>query len=325
VPQLSASPLGCRSKGGNTMWKLYILFLLGIMPVVAQMSNRNFNIVTSTGSDSLVDVFPLAIGNQWIYRYDWSSYDDIYSYSDTGTVSIRIIDRIIGNDSTQWIIQETNNLRFRFLPSDSSGSLAYIDTIELIEQHQDRHRLYRIGDNNKITQSVFPFLPLVDTMVYRYEVVNAEGIKAFTSRNGSGKGVFKFSFKQDIGLSSISGYDGCTCMSGFSANHSLQSQIITGVANSHERLLSRSYYLNQNYPNPFNPSTTISFILPLRSFISLKVFDLVGREVVTIASEEMQAGSYSRQWNASGLPSGIYFYRLQAGSFTETKKLILLK
>ena len=85
------------------------------------------------------------------------------------------------------------------------------------------------------------------------------------------------------------------------------------------------YELLQNYPNPFNPSTIISFSLVARSFVSLKVFDLLGRDVANIVSEEMQPGNYSRQWNASDLPSGIYFYRLQAGSFAETKKLILLK
>jgi hypothetical protein len=85
------------------------------------------------------------------------------------------------------------------------------------------------------------------------------------------------------------------------------------------------YSLSQNYPNPFNPSTVISFSLPSKSFISLKVFDLIGREVATIVSEEMSAGSYSRTLNAEGLPSGVYFYRLQAGPFTETKKLVLLR
>jgi hypothetical protein len=85
------------------------------------------------------------------------------------------------------------------------------------------------------------------------------------------------------------------------------------------------FVLNQNYPNPFNPMTTISFILPSKSFVSLKVFDLLGKEVTTIVSEEMPAGNYSRQWNANGMPSGVYFYRLQAGSYTETKKLILLR
>ena len=85
------------------------------------------------------------------------------------------------------------------------------------------------------------------------------------------------------------------------------------------------FQLSQNYPNPFNPSTTISFDLPEKCFVSLKVFDALGRELSTLASEELPAGIYSRQWNAEGLASGIYFYRLQAGSFTETKKLILLR
>ena len=85
------------------------------------------------------------------------------------------------------------------------------------------------------------------------------------------------------------------------------------------------YFLSQNYPNPFNPATTISFNIPSKSFVSLKVFDLIGREVATIFSGEMAAGSYSKQWNASNLSSGIYFYRLQAGSYTQTKKLVFLK
>jgi photosystem II stability/assembly factor-like uncharacterized protein len=85
------------------------------------------------------------------------------------------------------------------------------------------------------------------------------------------------------------------------------------------------YLLEQNYPNPFNPSTTISFNLPSRSFISLKVFDVIGREVATIVSEELPAGNHSRQWNAANISSGIYFYSLQAGTFAQTKKLILLR
>jgi hypothetical protein len=83
--------------------------------------------------------------------------------------------------------------------------------------------------------------------------------------------------------------------------------------------------LDQNYPNPFNPSTTISFSLPSRAFVTLKVFDVMGRDVATVVSEEMQAGNYARQWNASGMPSGVYFYRLQAGAYSETKQLIIIK
>jgi hypothetical protein len=88
----------------------------------------------------------------------------------------------------------------------------------------------------------------------------------------------------------------------------------------------KEFKLRQNYPNPFNPLTKISFDLPKRSQVSLKIYDFLGREIVTLVkNEEMSVGSYTRQWNATNMTSGIYFYRLQAGSFTETKKLIFLK
>ncbi|MGC8654791.1 MAG: T9SS type A sorting domain-containing protein, partial [Candidatus Kryptoniota bacterium] len=89
--------------------------------------------------------------------------------------------------------------------------------------------------------------------------------------------------------------------------------------------LPQDFQLEQNYPNPFNPATNISFSIPSKSFVSLKVFDALGREVATLLSEELPPGMYSQQWNAQGFPSGVYFYRLQAGSFTDTKKLILIK
>ena len=85
------------------------------------------------------------------------------------------------------------------------------------------------------------------------------------------------------------------------------------------------FRLDQNYPNPFNPSTTITFFVGLYSHASLRVYDLLGRELATIFSGILPAGSYTKQWNAEGLPSGVYFCRLQAGSYSETKKLILLK
>jgi hypothetical protein len=75
--------------------------------------------------------------------------------------------------------------------------------------------------------------------------------------------------------------------------------------------------LSQNYPNPFNPSTIISFTLPSKSFVSLKVIDVLGRAVATLVSDEMPAGNYSRQWNAANMSSGIYFYRVQAGKQTD--------
>ena len=85
------------------------------------------------------------------------------------------------------------------------------------------------------------------------------------------------------------------------------------------------YQLSDNYPNPFNPSTTISFQIPQRFHVTLKVYDVIGREVAVIFSGELEAGSYTRQWNAAAFSTGVYFYRLQAGTFSQTKRLVLLK
>lgn len=83
--------------------------------------------------------------------------------------------------------------------------------------------------------------------------------------------------------------------------------------------------LDQNFPNPFNPTTTIQFSIATKSFVSLQLFDVMGREVATLVSETLSAGNYHRQWNASGYPSGVYFYRLRAGRFEETRRLIVVK
>ncbi|HEV8538637.1 MAG TPA: glycosyl hydrolase family 18 protein [Bacteroidota bacterium] len=90
-------------------------------------------------------------------------------------------------------------------------------------------------------------------------------------------------------------------------------------------VLPESYNLDQNFPNPFNPSTTIRFDLPSPEHVSLKLYNLIGEEVATLIDEVRSAGSHSVVWNAGGMPSGQYFYRITAGSFTQTRKVTLLK
>jgi hypothetical protein len=85
------------------------------------------------------------------------------------------------------------------------------------------------------------------------------------------------------------------------------------------------YSLIQNYPNPFNPSTKISYQLPKSGFVTLKVYNALGKEVVTLVNEEKSVGKYSVDFNALGLSSGIYFYSIHSGSFFETKKMMLIK
>jgi len=94
--------------------------------------------------------------------------------------------------------------------------------------------------------------------------------------------------------------------------------------------LVNSFSLSQNYPNPFNPSTKIKFSIPYvetghAPSVLLKVYDVLGNEVATLINEEKPGGSYEVEFNGESLPSGIYFYRFQAGNFVETKKLVLMK
>jgi hypothetical protein len=85
------------------------------------------------------------------------------------------------------------------------------------------------------------------------------------------------------------------------------------------------YALHQNYPNPFNPSTLITFDIPQASFVSIEVFDVLGRKVTALAEEQKNAGKYRIQFNGAGLSSGIYFYTIKAKDFLQTKKMILMK
>ena len=108
--------------------------------------------------------------------------------------------------------------------------------------------------------------------------------------------------------------------------------VITGIVSS-EKNLPMNYRLRQNYPNPFNPSTVISYQLAGQSRVTLKVYDLLGREVATLVNEVKSAGNYTATFNASNLPSSVYFYRLtantlsssQTGNFNFVKKMLLLK
>ncbi len=100
--------------------------------------------------------------------------------------------------------------------------------------------------------------------------------------------------------------------------------LVTSVETSSEQIPSE-YALHQNYPNPFNPSTTIKFELPASEFVTLKVYNLVGQEVATLISEQLNSGIYETSFDASNLSSGIYFYTLASGSKVLTNKMILIK
>jgi hypothetical protein len=104
----------------------------------------------------------------------------------------------------------------------------------------------------------------------------------------------------------------------------LKKESITDIKETQSIIIDR-FDLQQNYPNPFNPLTKIRFGIPQAGFVTLKVYDILGNEIATLFNEEKLAGSYEVDFDASGISSGIYFYKLQAGSFAETKKMVLIR
>lgn len=99
--------------------------------------------------------------------------------------------------------------------------------------------------------------------------------------------------------------------------------VVSGI-NPIEKVVT-SYSLSQNFPNPFNPTTTISFGIPKAGLVKVTVYDITGKYVAEIVNTELSAGKYNTAWDASSLASGVYFYKIQAGDFTDMKKMTLIK
>lgn len=98
----------------------------------------------------------------------------------------------------------------------------------------------------------------------------------------------------------------------------------TGIQNLNSEIPDK-FKLSQNYPNPFNPATNINFSIPASGMVKLVVYDILGKQISVPVNENLSAGNYKIDFNASGLASGIYFYRLEAEGFTDMKKMILVK
>ena len=131
--------------------------------------------------------------------------------------------------------------------------------------------------------------------------------------------------KQMVGFAVIGGTDLANLQASADAALTRWNEIKTLVGVEEPESIPKTFALNQNYPNPFNPATTINFDLPKQANVSLKLYDITGREVATILEGMYAAGSYSIPFNASNLSSGVYFYKLIAGEYFSVRKLVLLK
>ncbi len=286
-------------------------------------------------ADSLEDMFPLRVGNHWMYNYNW--FENILLEIDrytslVGIATLTVVGATHEADSTRWILTEDVEGRYcirDWMTRETCYTVTGSTTYELIEQHKWRHRLYRNNGHFSSWRSIVPFgRDLIEpAFLYRYWYPDsAATVRARRQDRPSYPPIlYSFLFKTDSGLVGIQSRTGYLTGSFFGSDHRLITGTITDVADQHSDVDPTEFRLYQNYPNPFNPSTEIRYQIPSAGHVSLKVFDLLGREVATLVNEIKQPGTYRVTWNALGYASGVYFYQLMAETFRQTKRLLLLK
>ena len=158
----------------------------------------------------------------------------------------------------------------------------------------------------------------ISTSFSQYQITNGViGSGGTTVSNAS------YNFNSTIGESFIGKSVNATNQQQAGFWYVYQQTTITDVED--EELLPTVFKLEQNYPNPFNPSTIIKFAVPVKSNVLIKIYDILGSEVVTIVNEEVDAGWYQKSFDAYSYSSGVYLFRMEAGNYISTKKMMLIK
>ncbi len=272
-------------------------------------------------------IYPLKVGNRWMYR-TWYQFPNTVIQGDT------VAQTVVGEEllnGEKWFLVRSDFNGDQLMTVRQDGIYTYIQNFKEAvlrykypavskEQYNSAYELWTGYADSLVPfpMSVDSINELISTPSGSYQCSKYHFPEVIVSvENSSTEVGSEDMFLSNVGPVKIVGGNEYRELISFA-------ETITEVTNA-PKAAPDAFQLFQNYPNPFNPATTISFTLPSRSLVSLKIFDIVGREVSTIVSGELQAGSYTRQWNAAAFSSGVYFYRLQAGTYSETKKLLLLK
>jgi hypothetical protein len=319
----------------------------------------------ATPSDSLrVDILKsFQVGREWTYSYDWDEYDkefplvrfgsDVFSVNFTGSLTVTVVDAK-QNSQTQlttfYLNRRTKGVETRKNKNGDETARIPIDSSSTVELREDSSAEPSSQATRGIRGWLFPdtlrapkhcgpnrrFYPL--GRFYRYYKFPLDTLFQLSGDTIKTTANFGDCFDSPseatyaiVPDSGIVYYNSAAAawvpFGGFAYGYgmllrSLGSRIVDAVE---EKSIQPRVGLHQNYPNPFNPSTTISYEVQIRSTVTLKVYNLLGQEVATLVNEMQDSGFRSVVLNAKGLPSGVYFCRLQAGRFVETKKLILLR
>ena len=315
--------------------KVLILTFLGTIQLIAQDGLQK-------------DVFPLKVGFTWKYNYQYLLYcKDIdlngSSTSDSGIVTYRILDSTTISDSVRWDVQSSRNLlidssKFSIgMYFDTTYSINDTTTFALWESLSGNHRLHVDSvflEANPIWK--FPYQYDDSKSIFRYQATDSLHRSAVNTVpfGYAPRGSYQYRvpatyvFATDSGLVQLSSslQPACGSLGWFTLRCNLFSSEVTAVRSRDNMKRSiNDVRLYQNYPNPFNPNTTISYDLPQPIFVTLILYDILGRQVLRLVEGIQHAGHHFVRFSASSLPSGIYYCELRAGNNVQERSLVLLK
>ncbi len=298
------------------------------------IQNNYTSILNTPLNPAIFQFYPLEIDNKWVYTGTFLTYpSDVSSMIYTREVTDI---KIMPNNNTYYEIKghekygqlrdvkfyeridSVNGRVYRYSPDSVNTGYEYLID-DLIAEKGDSVYSYRFQQNYlpanlsasgdtilfKDTVSYKEFDIPDFPISYKYVLANRFGLIKVESENDNR--IYNYSLKSAIINGQIYG-----------------DTTLTTVENS-KNSLPEKYNLSQNYPNPFNPTSIIQYEIPKSSFVILKVYDVLGREVATLVNELEAAGRYNITFDASKYSSGVYFYRIEAGSFSQIKKMVLLK
>ncbi|MCU7500093.1 MAG: T9SS type A sorting domain-containing protein [Ignavibacteria bacterium] len=303
---------------------LFILFFVLFAQSKVFLQNKN-------------DFFPLSAGSYYLYKYncDFSASDiefmDFEEVKDTGWVSYYIEGCIKQDTMIIWKIKErdsvyTHHYRKANIPGVNIDTCFWTvgeNFFELKESLSGDHKLTCISSYGIWDSPInipWPFRPQLS----RYKADSTPlkvDFDILTDRT-------TVILEQNTGLTSYHYYSSFGSNSRTSRDEKavLIEQRLNSLNSVNEgNNFKHEYYISQNYPNPFNPTTTIRYAIASPSHVTLKIFDMLGREVAVLVNEEKPEGLYNAVWKADNVSSGVYFYELRAGSFVEKKKMMLVR
>ena len=261
-------------------------------------------------------MFPNSIGNYWQYEY---------GLPDSRMADYKLVTDTTSIDGKNYFILETTigtNVSERLLRKDNDGN---------IWQYNKKENKDYLWFNFNVPDSSFYYCRLNENADnYKVQVFHNVSIETFA---GNFENCFEFFFDipesfddeqwfvfaPNVGIVKLQ----YASVSLLLSSASINGNIISQIQQKKERL--NDFILEQNFPNPFNPATNISFSLEKASYISLKVFDILGHEIVTLLNDKLNAGKHSVLWKPSGLSNGIYLYQLKSDDFTLTKKMSFIE